>query len=66
MPPLSARERECLTWVVAGLRPAAIAFKLGLTKPTVDSYLPNARTTLNATSTAQAAAKAVLYGEIHP
>lgn len=39
--PLSAREREIVRAIVAGLRPAEIAVRLGIARKTVETHLDN-------------------------
>jgi len=59
---LSPRERECLTWLASGLRHDRIAEKLGITVPTVELHLANARRRLGARTREQALARAVALG----
>jgi len=61
-PRLSSRERECLTWLAIGLRHDRIAEKLGISRPTVELHLANARRKLNARTREQALARAVALG----
>jgi DNA-binding CsgD family transcriptional regulator len=61
-PRLSPRERECLTWLAIGLRHDRIAGKLGITRPTVELHLANARRRLGARTREQTLAKAVALG----
>lgn len=61
---LSPRERECLSFVAAGLRPDRIAERLGLARATVDLHLTNARRRLKARTLAEAVAKAMTYGQL--
>jgi DNA-binding CsgD family transcriptional regulator len=61
-PRLSPRERECLTWLAIGLRHDRIAEKLGISRPTVELHLVNARRKLNARTREQALARAVALG----
>ena len=61
-PRLSPRERECLTWLAAGLRHDRIAEKLGITRPTVELHLAHARRKLAASTREQALARAVTLG----
>ena len=61
-PRLSPRERECLTWLAIGLRHDRIAEKLGITRPTVELHLANARRKLDAKTREQALARAVALG----
>lgn len=62
--PLSARERDCLSYVALGLQVSRIAEKLGLAEVTVELHLRNARRKLRASTTAQAVARAVTFGDI--
>lgn len=62
--PLSPRERDCLSYIADGLRPDAIADKLGLARVTVDLYLCNARRKLAAATLPEAVAKGLLFGDI--
>jgi DNA-binding CsgD family transcriptional regulator len=61
-PRLTPRERECLTWLAIGLRHDRIAEKLGITRPTVELHLANARRKLDARTREQALARAVALG----
>jgi DNA-binding CsgD family transcriptional regulator len=63
---LSKRERECLVWLVAGLRSDRIAERLGLARVTVDLHLARARRRLGAKTREQAVAKALLLGLLRP
>lgn len=62
--PLSPRERECMTYVARGLRTIRIAERLGLSVVTVELHLRNARRKLRATTTPQAVARALIFGDI--
>lgn len=62
LPRLSPRERECLTWLAIGMRHDRIADKLGISRPTVELHLANARRKLNAKTREQALARAVALG----
>lgn len=64
--PLSARERDCLTYLAAGLRVSRIAEQLSISEVTVELHLRNARRKMKASTTAQAVARALLCGEIVP
>ena len=61
---LTARERECLQFVAAGYRVARIAHRLSLSEKTVEFHLANARRRLNAQTTGEAVANAVVRGLI--
>ena len=63
---LSDRERECLTWLAAGMRPEQIANRLGIAKKTVDKYLVKARLKLKSNTPEHAVAKAMLFNLISP
>ncbi len=65
-PRLSPRERECLLWLVAGLRSDRIAERLGLSRATVDLHLSRARRRLGARTREQAVAKALALGLLVP
>jgi DNA-binding CsgD family transcriptional regulator len=64
--PLSARERECLLWVAAGLTNKEIAFKLSISEKTVELHIRNAAERLNARNRAHAVARALIYNVISP
>ena len=64
--PLTARERECLLWLAAGLRQQQIAFRLGTHPKTVEKQIDSARRKVKATTTAQALATALIFGLISP
>lgn len=61
-PQLSNRERDVLAHIAAGKDRTMIAFRLGISLPTVDLHLAGARRKLNAATTAQAVARACRYG----
>lgn len=61
-PRLSPRERECLRWLAVGMRHDRIAERLGITRPTVELHLANARRKLRARTREQALAKAITLG----
>lgn len=63
---LSSRERECMTWLAAGLRPEQIADRLGITRSSVDKYITKARLKLKSGTLEQAVAKAILFNVIQP
>ncbi|MCG8490839.1 MAG: LuxR family transcriptional regulator [Sneathiellales bacterium] len=63
---LSPRERECLTWVICGLRLQEIAFRMGTHPKTVEKQLANARRKLNAKTNAQAAIRALTFNLLTP
>lgn len=62
--PLSARERECLIWLCAGLRVAMIADKLSLSNSAINLYIANAKRKLGAKTREHAIARAIISGEI--
>lgn len=62
--PLSPRERDCLTLVALGLRVDRIAERLRLSNPTVELHLRGARRKLNAATTGQAVARALMFGDL--
>ncbi|MEO0342187.1 MAG: LuxR C-terminal-related transcriptional regulator [Pseudomonadota bacterium] len=53
------REKECLTWVMAGLRVQEVAYKMGTHPKTVEKQLASARAKLGAKTTAQAVTRAI-------
>ncbi len=59
---LTPREKECLKWLTAGLRPQQISDKLGNAYRTTEKQIASARRKLNARSNEQAVAKALVYG----
>ena len=63
-PGLSSRERECLRWLGAGLRTAAIAEKLGISPSAVNLYISNSKRKMQAKTREQAVAMAIISGEI--
>ena len=63
---LSPRERECLLWVMRGLRNIQIADRLGTHPKTVEKQLANVRRKLSARTNAQAATRALLLDLIEP
>lgn len=62
--PLSPRERDCLQFIAAGLRPDTIADRLTLAKVTVDMHLTNARKKLGCRTMAETVARAIQYQQI--
>lgn len=62
----SPREKECLLWVMLGLRTDQIAFKMGTHPKTVEKQLGNVRRKLNARTNAQAAVRALVLGLVDP
>jgi DNA-binding CsgD family transcriptional regulator len=64
--PLSPQERDCLSWLAAGLQHKQIAARLRLTDRQVEKRLEQARAKLKAATTAQAVATALIFGLIAP
>lgn len=62
--PLTSRERDCLTYLALGLRTARIADRLSISEATVELHLRNARVKLGASTSAQAVARGMTFGEI--
>ena len=63
---LSPREKECLEWLAAGLRPDQIADRLLIGKKSIDKYILSARAKLNAATRDHAVAKALIFNIITP
>ena len=63
---LSPREREALLWLAAGLRNDRIAERMGITNPTVELHLANARRKLGAATREQALVRALVFGLVVP
>jgi DNA-binding CsgD family transcriptional regulator len=63
---LSGREKDCLTWLAAGLRPDQIASRLAIGRSSIDKYIANCRVKLKAATLEQAVAKAILFNLIQP
>lgn len=61
---LSPRERDCLSHTAKGLRHDMVAWRLGLSRATVELHLGNARRKLKARTLPEAVARALVYGEI--
>jgi DNA-binding CsgD family transcriptional regulator len=61
---LSPREQECLKWLGSGLRNDRIAERMGVTRPTVEMHLANARRKLGAATRDHALVKALSFGLI--
>jgi DNA-binding CsgD family transcriptional regulator len=66
IPPLTSRERDCLSYVAQGLRQDSLAWRMGLSRATVEMHLGNARRKLKARTLPEAVARALVYGEIQP
>lgn len=62
--PLSERERDCMSFVAAGLRNSRIAERMRVSEVTVEMHLRSARRKLRARTTAQAIARAMIFGDI--
>ena len=65
-PGLTARERECLSWVAQGKDTADIGHILALSENTIKFHLKNALCKLGCHNRVQAAVKATCLGLIHP
>ena len=63
---LTRREREVMSWLASGLRNARIAERMGISLPTVEMHLANARRKLRALTREQALVEAVRRGLIVP
>jgi DNA-binding CsgD family transcriptional regulator len=63
---LTIRERECLLWLAKGFRNDRIAERMGISNPTVEMHLTNARRKLGAFTREQALARAVALRLISP
>ena len=61
---LSARERECLLWLCAGLRVTEIGDKLSIRDSAVSLYITNAKRKLGSKTREQAVARAIFSGQI--
>lgn len=61
---LSAREKECLRWVGAGLESKGIAHRLAISTRTVEHHIANAIAKLGANSRSHAVAKALILNLI--
>ena len=61
---LSTRERDCLTYAALGLRTTRIAERLGVSDVTAELHLRNARNKLKTKTTAQAVARAIIFGDV--
>lgn len=63
---LSPREKECLTWLAAGLRPGEIADRLAIGGKSIEKYVGGAKRKLRATTRDHAVAKAIIFNLISP
>lgn len=63
---LSRRERECLLWLICGLRREQIAHRLDIHLKTVEKQIESARRKLKAATVAQAVATALVYNLVSP
>lgn len=63
---LSPREKECLLWLAAGLRPDQIADRLGIGSKSVEKYILSAKVKLKAATRDHAVAKAIIFNVIAP
>ena len=64
--PLSAREREVLSWAASGLNNDQIAFKLGISERVVRAYFESARHKLNCLNRGHVLARAVSLRLVGP
>lgn len=64
MQKLSTRQREVLEWICDGKTTGEVAEIMGLTRPTVEKHLKNARDSLAVKTTAQAILKASMQKQI--
>lgn len=64
--PLSAREREVLSWAASGLTNDQIAFKLGISERVVRAYFESARHKLNCLNRSHVLARAVSLRLVGP
>ncbi len=64
--PLRRRERQCLELCASGLTDAEVARKLGIGIATVRRHIERARIRLGASTRTQAAARAIISGQIEP
>ncbi|WP_439543382.1 response regulator transcription factor [Hyphomicrobium sp.] len=63
---LSPREKECLEWLAAGLRPDQIADRLAIGSKSIEKYIFGAKRKLRAATRDHAIAKALILGIIAP
>ncbi len=63
---LTARQLECLYWVMAGKSPADIGVILGTSRHTVDEHIPAACRRLGVRNPTQAVAAAIARGLLTP
>ena len=63
---LSPREKECLTYLASGSRPAEIADKLKISEKTLEIYVRGAKLKLKAGTRDSAVAKSILFNLIDP
>ncbi len=64
--PLSAKEREILSWVAAGKTDDDIGAILGISRNTVDTHMRHIFHKLDATNRVTAVVKGILHGHIRP
>jgi DNA-binding CsgD family transcriptional regulator len=57
---LTVRERDCLSWIARGLRPAEICWRLKISEKTFEKHISSAKLKLKSRTRDQALAKAVL------
>ena len=58
---LSPREKECLKWLVAGLRPDEIASRLHIGVKSIEKYIASAKVKMKCATRDQAVAKAIIF-----
>lgn len=63
---LGRREKQCLEWLAAGLRPDQIADRLAISSKSVEKYIFGAKRKLRASTRDHAIAKALILGVIEP
>lgn len=62
--PLSIRERDCMVYAASGFRTARMAERMKVSEVTVEMHLRSARKKLRAQTTAQAIARAMIFGDV--
>lgn len=63
---LTPRELDCLSYLAAGLRPAEICFRLGISEKTFEKHIARAKDRLRARTRDQAVAKALILNIVTP
>ncbi|MFD2738209.1 LuxR C-terminal-related transcriptional regulator [Sulfitobacter aestuarii] len=66
LPQLSQRERDCLSYLVIGMRPAEISHALNISEKTLEKHIGSAKHKLNARTRDQALVKALVLNLIDP